>query len=107
MKFVRFQDKAGNIQTGTLEGETIHIISGDFLTSYEQTGKTTALGEVKLLAPVMPSKMVAVGRNYFDHAKELGNEVPKKPGHMILFTHVVLPPFIYVIYDNGLAKLRN
>lgn len=80
MRFVRFQDKAGNIQTGTLEGETIHLISGDFLTSYEKTGKTVTLGEVKLLSPVLPSKVVAVGRNYFDHAKELGNEVPKKPG---------------------------
>jgi 2-keto-4-pentenoate hydratase/2-oxohepta-3-ene-1,7-dioic acid hydratase in catechol pathway len=35
--------------------------------------------ELKLLAPVTPSKIVCVGRNYRDHAKELGNEVPAEP----------------------------
>jgi 2-keto-4-pentenoate hydratase/2-oxohepta-3-ene-1,7-dioic acid hydratase in catechol pathway len=37
------------------------------------------LGEVKLLPPVAPSKIVCVGRNYRDHAKELGNDVPTEP----------------------------
>lgn len=38
-----------------------------------------ALEEARLLAPVLPSKIICVGRNYRDHAKELGNEVPSKP----------------------------
>jgi 2-keto-4-pentenoate hydratase/2-oxohepta-3-ene-1,7-dioic acid hydratase in catechol pathway len=38
-----------------------------------------ALSSVELLAPVTPSKIVCVGRNYRDHAKELGNEVPAEP----------------------------
>lgn len=37
------------------------------------------LGEVKLLAPVTPSKIVCVGRNYAEHAAELGNDVPPEP----------------------------
>jgi 2-keto-4-pentenoate hydratase/2-oxohepta-3-ene-1,7-dioic acid hydratase in catechol pathway len=37
------------------------------------------LSAAELLAPVTPSKIVCVGRNYRDHAKELGNEVPKEP----------------------------
>jgi 2-keto-4-pentenoate hydratase/2-oxohepta-3-ene-1,7-dioic acid hydratase in catechol pathway len=37
------------------------------------------LSAAKLLAPVTPSKIVCVGRNYRDHAKELGNEVPAEP----------------------------
>ena len=36
-------------------------------------------GRATLLAPVMPSKIVCIGRNYRDHAAELGNEVPKEP----------------------------
>jgi 2-keto-4-pentenoate hydratase/2-oxohepta-3-ene-1,7-dioic acid hydratase in catechol pathway len=36
-------------------------------------------GSVKLLAPVVPSKIVCIGRNYREHAAELGNEVPKEP----------------------------
>jgi 2-keto-4-pentenoate hydratase/2-oxohepta-3-ene-1,7-dioic acid hydratase in catechol pathway len=38
-----------------------------------------ALGSAQLLAPVTPSKIICVGRNYRDHAKELGNEVPAEP----------------------------
>jgi 2-keto-4-pentenoate hydratase/2-oxohepta-3-ene-1,7-dioic acid hydratase in catechol pathway len=37
------------------------------------------LEEARTLAPVSPSKIVCVGRNYRDHAAELGNEVPKEP----------------------------
>jgi 2-keto-4-pentenoate hydratase/2-oxohepta-3-ene-1,7-dioic acid hydratase in catechol pathway len=39
----------------------------------------TLLSDLKLLPPVTPSKIVCVGRNYRDHAAELGNEVPKEP----------------------------
>ena len=38
-----------------------------------------ALKSAKLLAPVVPSKIVCIGRNYREHAAELGNEVPKEP----------------------------
>ena len=34
---------------------------------------------MRLVAPVLPSKVIAVGRNYADHARELGNEVPAAP----------------------------
>jgi 2-keto-4-pentenoate hydratase/2-oxohepta-3-ene-1,7-dioic acid hydratase in catechol pathway len=37
------------------------------------------LTEARLLAPVVPSKIICIGRNYRDHAAELGNEVPKEP----------------------------
>src|ERR1700734_212803 len=38
-----------------------------------------ALDEAKLLPPVHPTKIVCVGRNYREHAAELGNEPPKEP----------------------------
>src|SRR5215510_4529718 len=42
-------------------------------------GHSFSLEEVQLLAPVRPSKIVCVGRNYREHAAELGNEVPTEP----------------------------
>src|SRR6476469_1723653 len=42
-------------------------------------GRPIPVSEAKFLAPVSPSKIVCVGRNYRDHAKELGNEVPAEP----------------------------
>ena len=43
------------------------------------TGATFPLDDVRLLAPVLPSKVVAVGRNYADHAREMGAEPPSVP----------------------------
>ncbi|MEP6900123.1 MAG: fumarylacetoacetate hydrolase family protein [Actinomycetota bacterium] len=41
--------------------------------------KSVALDLVKLLPPMSPTKIVCIGRNYADHAAELGNKVPKEP----------------------------
>ncbi|GAA1240937.1 fumarylacetoacetate hydrolase family protein [Prauserella halophila] len=43
------------------------------------TGKKWPLADVRLLAPILPTKVIAVGRNYADHAREMGNEVPAEP----------------------------
>jgi 2-keto-4-pentenoate hydratase/2-oxohepta-3-ene-1,7-dioic acid hydratase in catechol pathway len=43
------------------------------------TGARYSVDDVRLLAPILPSKIVAVGRNYAEHAKELGNEPPAEP----------------------------
>jgi 2-keto-4-pentenoate hydratase/2-oxohepta-3-ene-1,7-dioic acid hydratase in catechol pathway len=45
----------------------------------QQTTTTLPLSDVKLLAPVVPSKIVCVGRNYREHAAELGNKIPEEP----------------------------
>ena len=45
----------------------------------EFTGERFALADVRLLAPMLPSKVVAIGRNYAAHAAELGNDVPERP----------------------------
>jgi|SRR5215213_2453357 len=45
----------------------------------EHSDNSFALKEVKFVSPVSPSKIVCVGRNYAEHAAELGNAVPKSP----------------------------
>jgi 2-keto-4-pentenoate hydratase/2-oxohepta-3-ene-1,7-dioic acid hydratase in catechol pathway len=45
----------------------------------EYSGRSWALSESRLLAPILPSKVVAFGRTYADHAAELGNAVPDQP----------------------------
>ena len=54
-------------------------ISGNIFGRYQRKEALTPLSDVKLLAPSEPTKIVCVGRNYVEHAKELGNEVPKVP----------------------------
>lgn len=65
-------------RAGVIDGETISEIHGELWGSRELTGNTWPLDRVKLLPPSVPSKIVCVGRNYLDHAKELGSEVPKQ-----------------------------
>jgi len=43
------------------------------------TGDRWALQDVRLVAPILPSKVVAVGKNYADHAHEMGGEAPASP----------------------------
>ncbi|HKO62075.1 MAG TPA: fumarylacetoacetate hydrolase family protein [Pyrinomonadaceae bacterium] len=63
---------------GVLEGESIlRLPQGMDIGPTTQT--TVALNEAQLLAPVAPSKVVCVGRNYVEHAAELGNKMPDEP----------------------------
>ena len=56
------------------------------------------LADLHLLAPVVPSKILCVGRNYRDHVTELGNEVPKEP---LLF----LKPPSSLLAPNGIIRM--
>jgi 2-keto-4-pentenoate hydratase/2-oxohepta-3-ene-1,7-dioic acid hydratase in catechol pathway len=54
-------------------------IEGHPFAPFTLTDRRRRLDDVRLLAPVLPSKIVAIGRNYAEHARELGNEVPAVP----------------------------
>jgi 2-keto-4-pentenoate hydratase/2-oxohepta-3-ene-1,7-dioic acid hydratase in catechol pathway len=62
-----------------LEALTVAEIEGHPFGQIRFTGQRWALPDVRLLSPILPSKVVAVGRNYAAHAAELGNEVPSAP----------------------------
>jgi len=67
---------------GAIEGGSVHVfeagVSLDSLPT-ARSNRTLSLQEVKLTAPVTPSKIVCVGRNYREHAAELGNKMPEEP----------------------------
>jgi len=66
---------------GVLDEETITVITGDpIYQGIQKTAATVALSTVRLLAPVIPrSKVICVGKNYADHAAEMGGVVPDEP----------------------------
>src|SRR6266446_5717907 len=64
---------------GLIEGENVIEISGPPWSTWKRGLRSSRFSEVRLLAPVEPSKIVCIGRNYAAHAAELGNEVPKEP----------------------------
>jgi len=75
-------------------GEKIAAITGDPLyTKIELTGETHLVEDIRLLSPVIPrSKVVAVGRNYADHAAEMGSEVPEEPMLFLIPNTAVVGP---------------
>ena len=58
---------------------TVTPIVGHPFGALEVAGPPVPFADVRLLAPVLPSKIIAVGRNYAEHAAELGNDVPNEP----------------------------
>ncbi|MEX1907468.1 fumarylacetoacetate hydrolase family protein [Janibacter sp. Y6] len=76
------------------DGTKIAEVSGDPLYQrIELTGRTTTVDEVRLLAPVIPrSKIIGIGRNYVDHAAEMGNEVPAEPMMFLVPNTAVVGP---------------
>jgi 2-keto-4-pentenoate hydratase/2-oxohepta-3-ene-1,7-dioic acid hydratase in catechol pathway len=83
MRIARFAHPQG-MSFGVVEGEdpgalTVAQIEGHPFGQIVFTGERWALSDVRLLSPILPSKVVGVGRNYAAHAAELGNEVPTEP----------------------------
>jgi 2-keto-4-pentenoate hydratase/2-oxohepta-3-ene-1,7-dioic acid hydratase in catechol pathway len=78
MKIVRI--KAGDdIAYGVADVEGVLVYRGSPFVAWEPTETVVPWETAQLLAPVLPSKLVAVGRNYEDHAAERGGEVPDEP----------------------------
>ena len=71
-KFARFEAH-GEIAYGVVEGDTVKQITTSPLEEYEVTDHTHPLADVRLLAPVVPNKIVAIGLNYKSH---LGDRTP-------------------------------
>jgi 2-keto-4-pentenoate hydratase/2-oxohepta-3-ene-1,7-dioic acid hydratase in catechol pathway len=70
---------AFGVVDGAPGDEQITVVDGHPFGGVELTTLRFPLADVRLLAPVLPSKVVGIGRNYADHAKEMGNEIPDEP----------------------------
>jgi 2-keto-4-pentenoate hydratase/2-oxohepta-3-ene-1,7-dioic acid hydratase in catechol pathway len=78
VRLVRFRH-GERIATGALSGDEVRVLRGTFFEDPVPTGEDVPVGDVRLLAPVIPSKVVAVARNYPEHAAEMGNPLPERP----------------------------
>src|SRR3990170_2921873 len=99
MKILRFE-KAGKISWGVLDlgsGEICET-GGQPFDGIRFTGNRYRLREVRLLAPVVPSKIVAVGLNYKDHAREMGKKIPEEPLLFLKASSAVNDPGGEIVY---------
>ncbi|MDH5373044.1 MAG: fumarylacetoacetate hydrolase family protein [Acidimicrobiia bacterium] len=78
MKIVRVRTDEG-IAYGAVEPEGIRLYKGSPLFEWESTEVVTPFESVQLLSPVFPTKVLAIGRNYADHAAEMDSAIPESP----------------------------
>jgi 2-keto-4-pentenoate hydratase/2-oxohepta-3-ene-1,7-dioic acid hydratase in catechol pathway len=98
MRIVRFE-LSGRRGYGILEGEKISVLWGTPYDGLENiTGEIMSLPEVTLLAPCEPSKIVALGLNYRDHAAEFGHPLPEEPLLFLKPSTAVIGPDADIVY---------
>lgn len=99
-KYLRFSIDGKHPKYGLVENDVIIEIDGDIFARFKITGKKHSIKNVKILAPCLPSKVVAVGLNYMDHAKELGMKIPDEPVLFMKPSTSVIGPDDNIIYPK-------
>ena len=102
-RYVRFKNADG-VFYGELEGDTIHVLDGCLFGEHKDSGKTCPVGSVKLFPPTQPSKMIAVGFNYRDHAIEFHKPIPTEPNIFIKPNSCIAAHGDDVVYPRELTK---
>ncbi|MFC7068873.1 fumarylacetoacetate hydrolase family protein [Halobaculum lipolyticum] len=98
MRHARIRDPAGTVRSGSYDDGVVTAAGEAF---------DTARDDVDLLAPCEPSKIVCVGRNYADHAEELGNEVPDRPLLFLKPPNAVADPQSTVTLPAGKERVDH
>jgi 2-keto-4-pentenoate hydratase/2-oxohepta-3-ene-1,7-dioic acid hydratase in catechol pathway len=93
VKSVRFAARAGEFE-GTLEHDEVVA-----------SGKRYSLSSVRLLAPCRPTKIVCIGRNYAEHAKEMGSEIPREPLIFLKPPSALLDPGGEIVYPRQSSRV--
>lgn len=79
MRFIRYQARSIPAQNGWLLDDQVGAVEGNPFGEYRRMEASLPIESVQLLAPLLPGKIICVGRNYAAHAKEHDAEVPEVP----------------------------
>lgn len=104
MRLCRVQSK-NDIFYALIENGTLERLCGSPFGELERTGQYYAMEDVRLLAPVQPSKVVCVGKNYLDHAKEFDSQVPPEPLLFLKPSTAVIGPEDAIIYPSFATRV--
>jgi len=98
MKLVRFLHN-NEEYSGVLNGDKVTVDTPDGVP------KSVKVEEISLLSPVNPSKIVSVGLNYRDHARELGMAIPSEPVIFIKPSTAVIGPGESIVYPSSSTRV--
>lgn len=103
--FLRFEVGDGPARYGLLEGEKVVALAGSIYSAWHRTEEEFRLGEVKLLAPCEPSKIICVGTNYQAVLTAKGQSAPAEPVIFLKPPSTVVGPEEAIRYPRGVQKL--
>ncbi len=104
MKIVRFAVD-GKARYGILGDQSIQAIDGKPFRKIKLSDQYYKRNQVKLLAPCQPSKIIAMGLNYHNHAKELDSPVPNSPLTFLKPPTAVIGPEDDIVYPSASARV--
>ncbi len=107
MKIVRVRLPGDEIAYGVAEAEGIRVHQGTPFVAWEPTEAVVAFGDAHLLAPVFPTKVVCVGRNYADHAAERGGVVPDEPVIFLKPATAVIGPGAAIVLPSEAGEVHH
>lgn len=100
MRIARFKNGNDKAHYGIVEGDTIRVAKGDPFDGLTPTGAKVAMADVKLLAPIEPVNILALGQNYKAHVEEGGDKLPKAPLLFMKATSSVIGPDDPIVIPN-------
>jgi len=96
MKYLRFFQN-GNTRYGLLEKDNvIREVVGDIFNNHKNAENVHSLSEITFLPPCVPTKIIAVGLNYFDHVNEVQMKIPDEP---LIF---MKPPSTLIAHNDNI-----
>ena len=104
MKIVRFAAD-GKVKYGILSGQSIQAIAGNPFRAIKPAEARYRLNQVRLLAPCLPSKIVAMGLNYRTHAAEVKAALPKEPLIFLKPPTAVIGPEDNIVYPPSSTRV--
>jgi 2-keto-4-pentenoate hydratase/2-oxohepta-3-ene-1,7-dioic acid hydratase in catechol pathway len=88
------------------DGDRWHLVDGDIFGSWKD-GPSISASAQRFLAPIAPSKIVAIGRNYKDHAAELGNPLPAEPMIFLKPPSAIVGPGEPIVIPDGVGRVDH
>ncbi|NMB12773.1 MAG: fumarylacetoacetate hydrolase family protein [Firmicutes bacterium] len=88
-----------------VENNKVRVVTGNIFGSWQTSSRTMDLQHAEFLSPVNPSKIVAVGLNYRDHAQEMNEELPEEPLIFLKPPSVVIGPGEPIILPRGAGRV--
>lgn len=104
MRIARFSTDDG-MSFGVVEENTVAAIAAHPFGELTFTGRRYPLADVRLLAPILPSKVIAIGKNYADHVREMGGDAPPaEPAVFAKPSTAVIGPGEAIAYPQKLSE---